>query len=162
MDLKPQFAYHLKTISDLRKSYDHAFKCWVTWNHWGQQQKEYSDWLYENCLEFKDVKAATDRYKKDVEVIFELEEGAAYYANKKLSYHEWEMAQEKFSQFLRSIWFERNGYNDFVYSLEEIAEAWGRTIGSTWGTITRKPWFLPRTEISGRHPSTGWHIRKHA
>lgn len=157
MNLTREFEKHLKRLDDCKKSYQYFHAHWSTWNYWAQNQKEYDEWLNEQCLKFKDVKAASDR---GVEIKKDMSEGASWFAGRSLAYREWELARQDFSDFLRTIWFERNGYNDFIYSLEDIANAWGRTIGSTIGALSRYSWYKSRSEIVGHHPSKGWHLRR--
>lgn len=127
--------------------YDRAHQRWSTWHHWAINQPWYNMWSINNAFGPKDLKAKT--YYPDTKVILEEQEGAMLWHHRHLAYHEKDQAALKESEILKELWFHTtNGF--FTYSLEEIAEAYGRTPGFTHRHLYELDWFIPRRELEGK------------
>lgn len=131
-----------------------ANRRWSTWNFWARQQDWYYHWASENALRPSDLRA---HIPSDEPVILEQEEGAAYYANRHLIYHEQDMLRVEMSHIMKHLWFTTNDDGAFTYGLDVIARAFDRTENYTHKYIRSQAWYKPRNDIPG---SKRWrHLR---
>ena len=116
------------------------------WNWWARQQPEYFTWAYEQALTAKDLRS----YENIGEpVIYEWDEGAAYYAHKHLIHRDLEQLWLREYNLLKYLWEATNKYGRYVYNLTEIAEAHKSTETYMYRRI-RRMGFAPRNDIPGR------------
>jgi len=121
-------------------------KC-LQWNWWARQQTEYYQWAYEQAYTPKDLKAYADLGEP---VIYEWDEGAAYYAHRRLIYHDLEILWHKESELLQYLWQKTDTRKRYVYNLDVIAAAHESTENYMYKRMRKFDWFKKRNDIPGK------------
>lgn len=121
-------------------------KC-LQWNHVMRQRPEYFAWAYEQAFTPKDLKAHADLGEP---VIYEWDDGAAYYAHRHLVYRDLEMLWLEESELLKFLWTKIDSRKRYVYNLDQIAEAHESTENYMYKRMKKFPWFKARNDLPGK------------
>lgn len=116
------------------------------WNWWARQQEEYHQWAYEQALTPKDLRSYADLGEP---VIYDWDEGAAYYGHRRLIYRDLELLWLEERELLKFLWEATDKFGRYIYNLTDIALAHESTENYMYRRI-RRMGFAPRNNIPGR------------
>lgn len=117
---------------------------WYTWNYWAQHHSLFSfdNWMDENGLKFRDIKAKANY--PDADVVYNREEGYRYYSAWRGAQAALDAAEEEFDEQFRRLWEERLPDGQPVYSNEELGKAIGKDGEALRKFAAKRSWYYPR------------------
>lgn len=119
-------------------------KKWVEWNGWARNEGWYFDWAAENGLSPSDLKAASSKHAGP----YDREDGYPLFKARNQVEYELNLLRVDRSETLRRLYNDRTG-NNWTYSLDQIAKAYGQNKSATNFMLSTQPWFVPRMELEG-------------
>lgn len=129
---------------------------WTKWLHWAKQQPGYEIWKLNEGLRDSDTRSDIRHISKkyvDIEYTQTMNMGIIYLACRRQTHHEKELLTQKKSDLLKTIWFKwKKG--QWVYTLEQIANALNKSINATHKDIMQQPWYETRQAYRQRKFST--------
>ena len=149
----------LKQLTKLKReldtsllNYQRNHALWAKWLHWAKKQPWYDNWAYEQAMKQSDLKADSRKIAKkyrDVEPIYKENIGAIYFSERHSFHSHLEQLRLKRSVLLHELWVASDGTN-FVYSLEEIANAYGVSQDAMYKKMVINSWFFTRRSAGQR------------
>lgn len=144
-----------KELDETLRNYRYNHALWAKWLHYARKDSEkFDDWCFEQAMKQSDLKADV-RYIsqefKDVKPELKYQVGAIYYSERH-SYHvKLDQLRLQRSNLLHDLWTERHPDGSWVYSLREIADAYGVSDDAMYKALRLNKWFHPRKSPGQTH-----------
>lgn len=155
METKLQRLTALKQELDATlRAYQQNHALWAKWLHHAKSQTWYDDWCYQQAMRQSDLKA-DPRYvakdQRDVKPELAYSMGAIYYSERHSYHTRLENLRLQRGKLLHDLWSERDSDGNWVYSLRQIAEAYGNSDDAMYKKLVANDWFFTRRSPKQTH-----------
>lgn len=137
-----------KTRLDIAlRNYQRNHARWAKWLHWARKQSSFDDWAFEQAMRQSDLRADPRKVAKKyrhLEPEYKMNMGAIYFSERHTYHAELDQLRLRRGVLLHELWRERSDSGKWVYSLAEIASAYGVSEDAMYKLMKVNEWFFAR------------------
>ncbi len=137
-----------KRLDVTLKNYQRNHALWAKWLHNAKKDVErFDEWAFQQAMKQSELKANPNDVAKayiDIEPNYSFTMGAIYWSERHTYHAELDQLRMARSQLLNELWVEQDDEGKWVYSLADIAKAYGVTENNMYQRLKVNEWFYAR------------------